>query len=460
MDVRLPDGTIIQGVPDGISKADLVSKLSANGYDTSGLIPKPEKQPLMRQDAPVGGASFDPNTGEVVIDDGSRGGQANALDAFVRGIGSGLGSLMRSSNMKEQAKPYKEQFPVATGTGEFVGEVAPTLPVGGVLAKGLTKVAPAATELATAMRTGGLGAGSGGVGTRMAGGAITGGATSGLIDDSAGSVGSGAAIGAAIPGVGAAARPAAEWLMKSALKPSAAQHLSGEAQTAADTLLKYGINATKGGAEKLQGMIDNIDSQIEQVIASSNKSVDKNLVLNRLNQERQRLMNQASPLEDLAAADTVEAGFRNHPLLPTDQIPIQLAQDLKRGTYQQLRKKYGQVGSASDQSQKAVARGLKEEIALAEPAVSPLNAEQQKLIDTLKVTERRAGMDQNKNPLGLSGFAQTPSQFLMTMADKSALAKSLAARGINQLSPADKQSMLAEILRRGAITTPGLLSAD
>lgn len=37
MDVRLPDGTIIQNVPDGISRADLTAKLAANGYDTSKL---------------------------------------------------------------------------------------------------------------------------------------------------------------------------------------------------------------------------------------------------------------------------------------------------------------------------------------------------------------------------------------------------------------------------------------
>jgi hypothetical protein len=37
MDVRLPDGTIIQNVPDGMSKADLTAKLSANGYDVSKL---------------------------------------------------------------------------------------------------------------------------------------------------------------------------------------------------------------------------------------------------------------------------------------------------------------------------------------------------------------------------------------------------------------------------------------
>jgi hypothetical protein len=37
MDVRLPDGTIIKGVPDDISKADLTAKLKSNGYDVSKL---------------------------------------------------------------------------------------------------------------------------------------------------------------------------------------------------------------------------------------------------------------------------------------------------------------------------------------------------------------------------------------------------------------------------------------
>ena len=40
MDVRLPDGTLIKGVPDGMSKADLTAKLAANGYDVAKLTPQ------------------------------------------------------------------------------------------------------------------------------------------------------------------------------------------------------------------------------------------------------------------------------------------------------------------------------------------------------------------------------------------------------------------------------------
>lgn len=37
MDVRLPDGTILQNVPEGTTRAALTEKLKANGYDISGL---------------------------------------------------------------------------------------------------------------------------------------------------------------------------------------------------------------------------------------------------------------------------------------------------------------------------------------------------------------------------------------------------------------------------------------
>jgi hypothetical protein len=51
MDVRLPDGTIIQNVPDGTTKADLVKKLQANGMSVPGdwLAPaQPERSVSQR----------------------------------------------------------------------------------------------------------------------------------------------------------------------------------------------------------------------------------------------------------------------------------------------------------------------------------------------------------------------------------------------------------------------------
>ena len=39
MDVELPDGTIIEGVPEGTTKSQLMAKLKAGGYDVSKLMP-------------------------------------------------------------------------------------------------------------------------------------------------------------------------------------------------------------------------------------------------------------------------------------------------------------------------------------------------------------------------------------------------------------------------------------
>lgn len=43
MDVELPDGTVIEGVPEGTTKAQLMAKLKASGYDVSKLMPAESK---------------------------------------------------------------------------------------------------------------------------------------------------------------------------------------------------------------------------------------------------------------------------------------------------------------------------------------------------------------------------------------------------------------------------------
>lgn len=114
--------------------------------------------------------------------------------------------------------PYKEVSPIAAGGGELAGNIAATLPVGGVLARGVNAAAPAlgsvlpqavpqATKLANALRSGGMNLGGpaatslagqiGNMGLRMAGGAATGGVSAALVDPE--SAGTGAMVGAAFP---------------------------------------------------------------------------------------------------------------------------------------------------------------------------------------------------------------------------------------------------------------------
>lgn len=227
-------------------------------------------------------------------------------------------------------------------------------------------------------------------------------------------------------------------LMQSAVKPTIEQLRKGEAQTAISTLLKYGISPTEKGVQKIRGLVDDLNSQIGEKIAGSNAVVNKSDVLNSLTDTAKRFANQVSPQSDLNAIAGVADDFVNHPGFPGKDLPVQAAQALKQGTYKSLSGKYGEIGSASTEAQKALARGLKEQIGKAVPDVVPLNAAESDLLKTLKVTERRALMDLNKNPVGLSALANNPSMFAMFMADRSAAFKGLVARMINRASQVNK----------------------
>lgn len=244
-------------------------------------------------------------------------------------------------------------------------------------------------------------------------------------------------------------------LMASALKPTANQWKSGDAAKAIDTLLEEGINPTTGGVAKLKAKIDDLDAEITQIIANSPATVSKGAVGLRLKQTLDQAKKQVNPADDIEAIKRAWMEFRSHPdLLGKQDIPIQLAQELKQGTYQQLKKKYGEAGTADTEAQKALARGLKEEIATAEPAAAEINKQLSKLLSTLDVTERRALMDMNKNPGGLAWLSSNPVTWAAFMADKSAAFKSILARMLHQ-----GQQAIPANAARAAIGVPASESA-
>ena len=256
--------------------------------------------------------------------------------------------------------------------------------------------------------------------------------------------------GGAAKVVAPALRSGAEALMQSAIKPTLKQLRSGEAATAIDTMLSEGLNATKGGVETLKQKVSALNDQISQAIESSPASVGIDKAGQTLKDVYQRFVNQVNPQPDLEAVRNAWSLFKSHPLIAgASEIPVQLAQKLKTGTYRQIADKYGQLGTAETEAQKGIARGLKEGIAEAVPEVAGLNAEESKLISTLSVVERRALLDLNKNPMSLAFLAHSPTAFAAYMADKSALFKSLAARALN----AGKEQIPATAARLGIAGT-------
>ncbi len=330
--------------------------------------------------------------------------------------------------------------------GDVGAQIAGTAGVGGLLAKVAGAMGSAPTVV-NALRTSGMTTGvpqasifsmpgATNALTRAAGGAITGGTAAGLIDPD--SATTGAAVGAALPLAGAslstlksARKTAAETLMQSAIKPTIAQRKSGDADIAIKTLLENGINPTKGGVNKLRELIGDLDDQIADRISNSTATISKQKVIDGLYSTVAKFKKQVSPTSDLNAIQGAADDFAAHPSISGDAIPVQLAQELKQGTYKVLSKKYGQIGSADTEAQKGLARGLKEGVADAVPGIAGLNAKESQLITTLGVAERRALLELNKNPMGLSLLSGSPGAWAAFMADRSALFKSLAARMVN-----------------------------
>jgi predicted house-cleaning noncanonical NTP pyrophosphatase (MazG superfamily) len=229
-----------------------------------------------------------------------------------------------------------------------------------------------------------------------------------------------------------------EKLMQSALKPTLKQLETGQASTAVKTMLEEGINPTQAGVQKIQSKIKDLNTQVANKIEASTGTVKKTDILKYLDELEAKKLKQVNPADDIVAIDKVKQEFMNFnkPVIktPGQAIPVQLAQQLKQGTYSALAKKYGQMGSTEIEAQKTLARGLKEKVGEAVPEVLGLNKKEAQLIDTLDVVERRALMELNKNPGGLTWLSENPMAAAGFMADKSAVFKSLLARGLYNLN--------------------------
>lgn len=232
--------------------------------------------------------------------------------------------------------------------------------------------------------------------------------------------------------VGAPAlKSAGKSLMQSALKPSKAEHLSGRGARAVQTMLDEGVSVSKGGVEKMQSAISSLNDEIAGVIKNSGKTIDKNAVASRLQDVMKKYEASIDP-SDLRAIENVWTSFLAHPQLAGKKdMAIQLAQRMKQAGNAKLGDAAYGTGlkpAAERDAFKGLVRGLKEEIAAAEPRVAPLNKRESDLINASKIAGNRVAMDANKNPLGLGALITQPWMLPVWMWDRSPLGKSLMAR--------------------------------
>lgn len=223
----------------------------------------------------------------------------------------------------------------------------------------------------------------------------------------------------------------ARWLMQTAVKPSIADLRSGDAGRAINTMFQENIYPTSSGMNKAARITGQLDRQVETAISNSPANVNVEAVGSPLLRGLYpQARNQVNPQGDINAVRNAWDEFRASPQVAgQNEIPVQTAQALKKGTYQALGgKSYGEVGSTATEAQKALARGLREEVAKAVPEVSEPLARQAALMNVRSVAGNRALLEASKNPLGLAALRMDdPLSALSFLADRWGWLKAFAA---------------------------------
>lgn len=450
MDVTLPDGTVVKGVPDNITKAELTAKLAKNGYDVSKLESAPTVQGGFKSDF----ANQLADLGVGAIGEGAK---------FLGRVIPGTTGEQLQAKVEKALTPKNYQLnPEATGYGRTMADVGAGFVVNPALGKvaqlaGASKIAPVISSAGTNL--GELATKSKLANALMRGvaGATSGAGVSALVNPEdwwKGAIAGGALSN--VPAVLESSKNLAPGLMQSALKPILSQLQPGDAQKAIKTLLEEDVSPNFAGLNKLGGKVDELNSEISSLVHTSPTTISKQKVMDIANQIRPQLNLPVNSQEDIKTLNDVINKFASHPLLQSsEEISVPLAQEMKQATYRSLGDKaYGELGSASRESQKALARGLKEQIAEKVPAVQELNKRESDLLNAMNIIERRALLEGNKNPLGLGTLTPSKEMFGLHMMDKSGSIKAKLARELYKMGVSSKA-----LENAGLVTTPAALSA-
>lgn len=253
-----------------------------------------------------------------------------------------------------------------------------------------------------------------------------------------------------------AVRAYSEGMMRNALNPIYKANLKGDADVAVNTMLDQDIPLSRKGTDRLQDAISELNKKVVNAISSSKETVKVSDLESAFNQSLQNT--KGMPKSDLDLIKRELQQFKTHPLVAgKSEIPVQDAQILKQGFQQSVADRYGQPGTGVDKAQKAIAHALREQVGTKVPDVIPWNKEEQKLIRTLNVAQRRLIMEGNRNPMGLAGLEiANPKTFAAMMLDKNSVFKSFLARLLNKAKEtAPSTSARAAQGAAGAIIPPG-----
>jgi hypothetical protein len=243
---------------------------------------------------------------------------------------------------------------------------------------------------------------------------------------------------------------------QSALKPPTTM-APEKVSSIVNTGLNQEIPVSKAGAEKLSSLIDDLNDKVTaEIKARPGRTIDPNAVATRADSvkpqfntvnasqdqaaieasKQQFLAEQgakpavpAGPAQSTGVLDAqgnpiVRPGTPAKPATPAAPMAAEDAQAMKQKTYQQ--NKYGELTSATREAQKALARGLKEELENAFPELHDINQQLGQAYNLEPVLERAIVRQGNHQGIGIS----TP---IAAGATKAVTGSNLAATAVGAL---------------------------
>ena len=244
---------------------------------------------------------------------------------------------------------------------------------------------------------------------------------------------------------GAIMRPVGAALMQSAVKPglratarAIGRGVAQEDLPVVKTLLKEGVTVSEGGLAKLNRILTSTNEEIDKAVKGAAGYIYPEKVAQRVEPVVEKAWEQVNPVADVRAASGAAEEFmatRGGNIRPARPMSVQEAQKLKVGTYKALgEKKYGELSTPAIEAQKALARGLKEdietEVAKQGIDISALNVKEAGAIQAKEAIARRLAAAGNRDPVALAWLAHNPVTGLAFIMERSPAVKSLISRGL------------------------------
>lgn len=167
------------------------------------------------------------------------------------------------------------------------------------------------------------------------------------------------------------------------------------------TGLREGIIPGEKGLAQISDKIDDLNKQIQTTISSAatrGEKLQTDEIVKRIDDLKPFYQNTLDPKPYLDDLDNLKKAVAD---AHGTAIPVDKAQQIKQNTYKLLRKHYGEMKGHMIEGQKALARGIKEELATKYPELNSLNKTESELIKLEESIEKALGRIENRDLVGI-----------------------------------------------------------